>query len=324
MQRSHSTRREFLGKTVTAAAATTALPLGSASGAKKSTCGLAIGTYGLQSMPLDEALRVVAKTGYDAVEITVFKGSSGDHNEVLKTPESRKKLKETLEETGLRLCALMADLKPHADKDKHFQSLEELLQLIELADQLKPEGQSKTPLIQTVLGQKNWLESRNLFRDRLADWNRILADLRGTLSIKPHRSHAMSDPTQAQWLFDQLGNPRRLRMVYDYSHYAFQQPDRTITETVAAALPITNYIAVKDAIQNKDGKIRFGLAGESGNWELANIISPFFKGGYRGDFCCEVSSHLWRNNPQYDPIAATETCYQNMLAAFQKAGVSRD
>ncbi len=41
---------------------------------KKLTCGLAIGTYGLQSMSVEDAIRLIAKTGYDAVEITVFAG----------------------------------------------------------------------------------------------------------------------------------------------------------------------------------------------------------------------------------------------------------
>lgn len=309
----NTNRRSFLK--------TAAIGLGSAGWAKAeaATCGVAIGTYGLQSMSLPDAIRLIAKTGFDAVEITVFHGMTGDPSDGLNSKESREEIRELLGETGLRLCALMADLKPEKEDDRHMESLRRLDQLIQLARDLAP---GSPPLLQTILGGKKWEESRNLFRDRLADWNRILADQKGFLSIKPHRSHAMSDPTQAVWLFDQLGNPRRLRMVYDYSHYAFQQPGRSIAETVAAALPITNYVAVKDAVQ-VDGKVRFALTGESGSWDHAEIIRRFHEGGYRGDFCCEVSSQIWRGDPEYDPVKATELCYRNLSEAFERAGVER-
>ena len=37
-------------------------------------CGLGISTYGLQSMDLESAIKLVAATGYDCVEITAFEG----------------------------------------------------------------------------------------------------------------------------------------------------------------------------------------------------------------------------------------------------------
>lgn len=132
----------------------------------------------------------------------------------------------------------------------------------------------------------------------------------------------MSTPEQAIWLLKQLGNPRRLSMVYDYSHYSFREPEMTIVDTVEAALPITKYIAVKDA-KEVDGKIRFDLPGATGNWDQSEVVKRFFEGAYRGDFCCEVSSQIWRNNPSYDPVKSTQVCYDNMADAFEKAGVAR-
>ncbi|MCG8600392.1 MAG: TIM barrel protein [Verrucomicrobiales bacterium] len=307
-------RRTFL----TTTAAATGIPLAGLA-EKTETCGLAIGTYGLQSMSVEDALRLIARTGYDAAEITVFAGTTGDRAGALISKESRERVRGVLGETGLRLCALMADLKPEKDDAAHYTSLSTLNGLIEMARDLWPD---KPPLIQTILGGKKWEESKGLFRDRLADWNRILADQKGYLSIKPHRSHAMSDPTQAAWLLQQLGNPRRLSMVYDYSHYAFQDPARSIGETVEAALSITKYVAVKDAVE-VDGKVRFALAGASDSWDQADVVKRLYQGGYRGDFCCEVSSQIWRGDPNYDPVKATELCFQNMKAAFERAGVER-
>lgn len=285
--------------------------------ANEDGCGIAIGTYGLQSMPLAGAIDLIAATGFNAFEITVFPGTTGDPAEFLRTDEQIGAVREQIAGSGLRLSALMADLRPEEDDKKHLEQLSELRTLIELARALAPDD---PPLIQTILGGKDWETSKTLFRDRLADWNRVLADQKGYLSIKPHRSHAMSVPENAVWLLNQLGNPRRLRMVYDFSHYAFLEPERKIDETVAVALPITNYVAVKDA-GIVDGKVRFDLVGESGNWNHADIIKAFYEGGYRGDFCCEVSSQIWRSDPAYDPEAATVTCFKNLKAAFDEAAV---
>ncbi len=286
--------------------------------AEKGGCGLAIGTYGLQSLPLAEAIQLIAKTGYNALEITALPDTTGAPS-VIKSPEDRKQIRSVIEDSGLRLCALMAGLEPQQDEAKHKEQLADLYYLIELGHALSPE---KAPIIQTILGGKNWSESRDLFRDRIADWVQVAADQRGQLSIKPHRSHAMTVPAEANWLMDQLGSPDRLGMVYDYSHYAFHEPPLSIEETVTASLPRVNYVAVKDAVK-EDGKVRFALAGESDSWDHAEIISALYDGGYRGDFCCEVSAQIWKNNPAYDAVKATVQCYEKMDAAFHRAGVAR-
>jgi sugar phosphate isomerase/epimerase len=294
-----------------------ALGAGTLTAADKVTCGLGIGTYGLQSLSLEAAIKLIAGTGYNALEITALPGTTGDPA-VISSTEQRKKLRRIIEDSGLRLSALMAGIEPQKEDGAHREQLVALRQLIEFANELSP---SAPPVIQTILGGKNWDESRDLFRDRIADWIQIAADQKGILSIKPHRSHAMSVPSEAKWLIEQLGSPDRLGMVYDYSHYAFHEPPLAIGETVAVALPYTNYVAVKDAVMDA-GKVRFALAGEGGNWDHAEVIKALYAGGYRGDFCCEVSSQIWKGDPAYDATAATELCFRNMKAAFDRAGVT--
>lgn len=306
-------RRAFLKTSALAAAAT---PLGAA---ETGGCQLAIGTYGLQSMPLAAAIRLIAEIGYDALEITSFEGMTGSP-EALAGKETRTEIRNLIADSGIPLGALMVNLQPQKDDAAHREQIDTLRSLIELAHDLSPD---KPPILQTVLGGKNWDESKHLFRDRIADWNQMAADQKIVISIKPHRSHAMGTPEQAVWLIEQLGNPRRLKMVYDYSHYSFHEPPLSIEETVKTALPITNYVAVKDAVE-KDGKVVFALAGESDSWDHADIIRAFYEGGYRGEFCCEVSSQIWKKDPKYDPVAATKTCYENMVAAIERAGVPRN
>jgi inosose dehydratase len=108
-------------------------------------------------------------------------------------------------------------------------------------------------------------------------------------------------------------------MVYDYSHYAFR--DMPLEDTVRTALPYTAHIAVKDAVRDGD-EVKFVLPGAGGTPDHATLLRLFYRGGYRGDVCCEVSSMVSRE-PGYDPVAAARTCYRNMARAFEEAHVPR-
>ncbi len=309
-----STRRAFLQTSLASAGSLATLTVAQSG---RTGCGLALGTYGLQSMRLEDAIRLVAATGYNAIEITAIPGTTGAPS--ILTSGDRAKLRQLLADSGLRLCAIMADLQPKRLEADHKSQLAEVYHLIKLGQDLSPDA---TPVVQTVLGGKDWGESRDFFRDRIANWVQIAADLRGFLSIKPHRHQAMSLPSEASWLIEQLGSPERLGLVYDYSHCVFRNPEMTIDASVRESLPHVNYVAVKDAL--KEGQeVKFALAGETGSWDQATVISALYDGGYRGDFCCEVSSQIWKNNPAYDPINAAKKCFQNMQDAFARAGVAR-
>ncbi|HRQ90000.1 MAG TPA: TIM barrel protein [Bacteroidia bacterium] len=307
-------RRRFVGTVAMAAAGGWSIRAETVPG--RTGCGLAIGTYGLQSMRLGEAVRLIADTGYDAVEISAMPGTTGDPSGL--PTADREQLRSIIDGSGLRLCGIMAHLEPQRLDADHRAQLADLRHLIHLGHRLSPE---RPPVVQTVLGGKSWEESRDLFRDRIADWVQVAEDQRGTISVKPHRHHAMALPEQARWLISQLGSPARLGMVFDYSHYAFHDPELTVGAMVAESAPSTNYVAVKDAVLEA-GKVHFALVGEGGSWDHADIVAAFHAKGYRGDFCCEVSSQIWRADG-YDAVETTKRCYANLKAAFERAGVAR-
>jgi sugar phosphate isomerase/epimerase len=313
-------RRAFLGLGLASVAglpASAALGQAASRQGRRGGCGIAIGTYGLQSMPLVEAIRLVAETGYNAVEIAAMKGTTG--SPTVLASEDRARLRDLIGESGLRLCGLMVDLQPKRLLAEHREQLAEVYHFIKLARDLSPEA---TPVVQTVLGGKDWEASRALFRDRIADWVQVAADLKGFLSIKPHRFHAMTTPAEAVWLIEQLGAPSRLGLTFDYSHYAFLDPALGIPEAVASARRHVNYVASKDAVL-EGGSVRFALVGEGGAWDHAEIVAALHDEGYRGDFCAEVSSQIWKGDPAYDAVAATKLCHANLAAAFERAGVAR-
>lgn len=310
------TRRQWLQGTAAGLAAlstNTRAGRGDAPGTSKG-CTLSIGTYSMKNVPLEKAIAAIAALGYDGIEIAVFPGFDGEPARL--SPDRRKEVRRLLGDKRLRLTALMENLHPATEDGPHKADLDRLRRVTELAHDLAPD---RPPLIQTVLGGGKWNDKKNLFRDRLAGWLAVAKEGKIVLAIKPHRGGAMSRPEEAIWLIQQLKEPAYLRMVYDYSHYAFR--DMPLEETVRTALPHTAHIAVKDAVP-KGERVEFLLPGESGTFDYARLLKLFHDGGYRGDVCCEVSSMV-SSKPGYDPMAAAKTCYQNMARAFEQSHVPR-
>ena len=275
---------------------------------------LSIGNYGMKSLKLEEAIDAIAGIGYDGTEFATM--PEWDSTPANLSPERRAAIRQRLADKGLKLTALMENLPPSADDAQHKAGLERLRKVAELAHELVP---ARPPLIQTVLGGGKWDEIKTRLRDRLADWVKLADETETVIAIKPHRGGGMSQPREAIWLFEQLGEPARLRMVYDYSHYAYR--DLSIDETVRDALPWTSHMAVKDAIQ-KGTQVVFDLPGASGSVNFARILKLFWDGGYRGDVCCEVSAQL-SNQPGYDPLVAARKSYEAMARVFAAAKISR-
>jgi len=275
---------------------------------------LSIGTYSLKGIAVEAAVPLVAEIGYDGIEIAVQPGFDGEPQRM---PGARRQgVRKLLDDRGLILTALMEQITPATDDTEHRQALERLRRVFELAHELAPKA---PPLVQTVLGGGRWDERKKLYRDRLADWLAAAEAASVTLAIKPHRGGAMSRPDEAIWLIRQLGDSPRLRMVYDYSHYAFR--DMTVEATVRQARPYTAHVAVKDAVKEGE-QVKFALPGAGGQFDYAALLRLLHKEGYRGDVCCEVSSMVSRA-PGYDPRAAARTCYRNLARAFQEADLSR-
>ncbi len=278
---------------------------------RPTSCTLGFSTYGMKTLTTLRALDVLEEIGYDAVELTVRNGWDADSAKL--DGKRRDELRKRLADSPLRLTSFMEHVAP-TDAKKQAHALERLKMGMELAHDLAPKA---PPLIQTTLGSGKFVQMRKQLRDRLGEWIRV-ADASGiTIAIKPHRGGVVSKPSEAAWLLEQLGNPNRLRMVYDYSHYIFR--DLPLGDTIRTALPHTAHIAVKDAVQ-ENGRVVFKLPGEAGTIDFPTLIRLFYAGGYTGDFNCEVSGMVW-NRRGYDPVSAARTCHRNMKKAFLEAGV---
>jgi len=278
--------------------------------------GLPIGfsTYGLPGIPIDEAIEMAQRVGYDALEICVTedRGMSADQMKFTQ----RRDVRSLTKEYGLDITSLMEHLQPLSTPEHHKSDLERLKRTSNLAHDLFPEA---PPVIQTVLGGKNWNTQREVLADRLANWVDIAESHEVVVAIKPHRGHAMSRPSEAAWLIGELGNPPRLQMWFDYSHFVLR--DMAMNQLVQESLPITAGVAVKDA-KRVDEKVRFVLPGEAGTIDYKQLFSMLYEGGYRAPICVEVSSQVWKQ-PNYDPLDAMNKSYVTISDALRRADIPR-
>ncbi len=267
-------------------------------------------SYGMKTLTLEKAIDVIAETGFESIEICVRPEWDSAPGKLSK--ERRAEIRKRIEQSGLRLTALMEHLPPAASEAEHKQQLERLRGVFELARDL---GGDRPPLMQTVLGDGDWEAKKNFLRDRVGDWVRLSESFGVLTCIKPHRGGSMSKPSDAVWIIKQLNEPRGLRFVYDYSHYVFR--DIPLIESLKESLPYIAHVAVKDTVQ-KDGKISFELPGSAKTIDFATIFKTLHTNGYRGDISCEVSGMLW-GKADYEPIAAAKTCYANLKDIFRAA-----
>jgi len=275
---------------------------------------LGFSTYGTQGLTTEASLDALARIGFDSVELAVLGGWDADP--VKLSADRRRDIRKRLRDLGLRLTSLMENVPPTSDEKKHGSQLERLKAAAGLAHDLCPD---RPPLIETVLGGKVWEMSKALFIRRLPEWVKIADADSIVIAIKPHRGSALSRPEEAVELLKELGNPPRLRLDYDYSHFAMR--DMPMDQTIRTSLPWTAFVSVKDvAIEN--GREVFKLPGETGTIDYPAMLRQLYAGGYRGDVNCEVSSQIAKT-PGYDGIAAAKTCYANLSAAFKSADVPR-
>ncbi len=280
---------------------------------RQAKCTLGFSTYGMKTVSTEQAIATLESIGFDSLELAVRSGWDADSSQL--TAARRNLLRKRLDNSRLRLTSLMEHVFPTDDRQQAI-ALERLRMAAGVAHDLAP---SAPPHIQTVLGGGNFDQRKHQLRDRLAAWVEIAESTHTTIAVKPHRGGVVSQPAEAAWLIEQLGRPARLRMVYDYSHYAFR--DLPMAETIRTALPYTTYIAVKDAVQ-RNGNVAFELPGQAGTIDFARLLKQFTAGGYRGDINCEVSGMV-SNKPDYDPVAAAKFCYTKLTATFREAGVAR-
>ena len=309
------TRRTCLTRIATAAACGLAAPQLRLPGAEPvpvPQMPLAFSLYGMPGVKVADGLAACAQIGYDGVELVVTRDAPTEPSRL--TADDRNDLRKRLGDAGLSLSGLMENLREPADPDVHRSNLERLKAAAELGHVLSP---AAPPVIETVLGGRpaQWDEVRHRLAERLQAWAEVAAAAKTVIAVKPHVGNALHTPDGARWLIAQVNSPW-IRLAFDYSHFVLQ--GFPMEETVAALLPETRFIHVKDA-RGTPEKFEFLLPGDGG-LDYATYFQSLKKAGHRGAIVVEVSGQI-SSRAGYDPIAAARRSYENLAPALHKAGV---
>jgi inosose dehydratase len=295
-------RRQFLR----IAAGALALP-SFGRGAEPASPSLGFSLYGMKSLPLDVALRTCAGIGYSHVELALNAGYPTEPK--VFSNAARKAAVDLLESLKLGLPCLMLNISLTADDQAHVAALAQIAEAGQMAHDMAP---AAPPLLETVLGGKpaTWEQQKAGMIARLRDWATAAEKAKIQIAVKAHVASAVNSPERILWLMDQVKSPA-LVVAYDYSHFELQGID--MEESMAALLPRTKFIHVKDSA-GEAGKFQFLLPGQ-GRTDYRKYFSLLRKFRYVGPVCVEVSSQLF-NQPGYDPVAAAKSSYAALSQAM--------
>lgn len=270
--------------------------------------------YGMRSLKTTDALRTVARIGYDAVEVVANEGWPCDPGTV--NASEREVIRKTLMETGLSLTAVMENLNALATGEAHRRNLDRLRAAAELGNALSPR---QSPIVETILGGKpdQWEMVKEAMATALGDWARVGEKTQTIVAVKPHVAGAVHRPEQAVWLVEKVNSPW-VRLTYDFSHYRLRE--LTLEESFRTVQALTAFIHIKDAKGRPDA-FQFLLPGE-GDTDYVRYGRLLRENRYRGSVMVEVSGQI-SGRPGYDAVKAAESSYPAVARAWEAAGVRR-
>lgn len=274
--------------------------------------GFCIGTYGMKDLPIDAALKLIATTGYDGVELSLMPGWQCDPATL--SSADRQRLRSLLTETRLQVAALNEVLS--ITSDSRARNLERLKLAADLGHHLVPHGKLT---VETTLGGKtaDWSTSREHVVDELQSWAQVGEQHDLTVCFKPHAGQIVHNSGRAIELLRAVHSPR-LQVCYDYCHmFVASEP---LESSFRALAPHIGFITLKDA-RWIDGGHEFLLPGD-GNTDYQLYFRLLKELRYHGWVAAEVTAMIWRK-PGYDPAIAARKAYANIAPLWEFTGLAR-
>lgn len=273
-------------------------------------------TWGMQTVPAEDAIPMLAEIGYDAVEIAVVPGWRDELDAL--TPARRRRIKELLAQHNLALPALAGHRSLVAeDPAQHAENWRRLQATIDLA--VEWAGPAGPPVLDTTAGGKagEWDVVKNRLVDRLGRLCDYAAERGVTVAIEPGTSSALNTPDTALALLRLVGRPN-LKVTFDVSNFDVQ--GIPLEESVAKLAGVAVLAHVKDE-RGVAPNHEFLIPGE-GELDYVRYLRAMEQVCYSVDVCIEISLMVQRR-PGFDPREAAERAYAVVAPAFDRAGVKR-
>ncbi len=269
---------------------------------------LSIGTYGMQSLPVDNALALIKETGYDGAELCLMPGWPSEPAKL--DAAARRRIRQQ----PLPIATLIENFNLLVSDEAHRATLDRIRAAAALAHDIAPKS---PPILQTVLGGKpeEWQQVNKRMAARLFEWARVAEDNHIRIAVKAHYGSACNDPGKLLHLLGQVSNPA-LGGIYDFSHFQLMNID--LRESLLQLLPHSLFLTVKDG-RLVDNKPQFLLPGE-GTIDYDLYFRTLKQRNYSGWMLVEISRQL-QTQPGYDPKHAAKKSYQFLSAKLRQAGL---
>lgn len=272
--------------------------------------------YGMQDFAYGDALEIIGRLDYEAVELCLLEGFPTEATELGQS--DRAQIRSLLEEHDMRVAGMMEKMLLTADDAEHERNLEKIRRAAQLAQDLTRNQADDVPAppLETILGGKpgQWEALREPMAERLRDWARVAEQNDLRIAIKAHVGSAVQTPEQLQWLRRRAGSSS-IRATYDYSHYRLQGLD--LEGTLRDLGGDVALVHVKDAAGTADAP-EFLLPGQGEGIDYVELFRRLSAADYRGSVVVEVSSQL-SSRLDYDAIGAAEESLEFLLGAREEA-----
>jgi sugar phosphate isomerase/epimerase len=271
-------------------------------------------TWGMKTVPLEEALPAIAKIGYQGVELSVAPGWISELYAL--DAAKRQRIRELLAEHHLVLTSVIRNASMvEEDPQKNAESLQSLRDAIDLTAELAQPGE---PAVMTShLGGRpeDWEAKRNLAVERLVGLTDYAAQRGVIIAVEIHCMSMLNLPERVVWLFEQVKSPAA-RLNFDISH--MEVMGIGIDQSVPVLAPYAIHTHVKDQ-RGRYPNLEFLTPGE-GPFDFVHYLRAMQATGYNGFITAEVSLMV-QGRPNFDPFFHAQLSYWTLRKAFYVAGI---
>jgi sugar phosphate isomerase/epimerase len=278
---------------------------------------LGYSTWSCKDLPLDQAIRELARIGYDGVEIAVNEGWTGDVDKL--DAAERKRLRALMDDLGIELSALVSGHRNQVgERAEYEEGKARYLRELDLALEWAKPG--LVPSMDVAIGGKSdeWDDLKSLIVDRVGETVRVSAERNVVVALEPHSGQAVDTPDKMLHVIEQVNSPF-CRVNFDISH--FNIIGIPVAESVRKLAKHTEHTHIKDE-SGRYPDHQFLIPGE-GEFDYVEYLRLMHEEGYTGHISPEISLMVQRR-PNYDVVAAMEQTYRVVADAFEKSGVPRE
>ncbi len=273
-------------------------------------------TWGMPSVPVDQALAFLNEQGFDAVELTVLPNYTTAVDRL--DAEERRRIRNLFATYGLTLPAVAAH-RSLLDEDPgaHRENMRVLKQAVDLCAEWN-DGRGM-PVLDTVLGgtPEDWEPRQDFIFERVRELVDYAADRNVVIGLEAHVGSALDTAEKSVQLVETMGSPH-LGLNFDISH--FDVLGMPIDEAVRLMAPYAVHTHVKDQ-RGRAPDYEFLVPGE-GDFDFVAYLRAMHAAGYRGSITAEVS-YMVQKRPGYDPFESAALCFRTLEKAFSEADVPR-